>query len=70
MKFNFEKWLIKHTYFEEVEQTVLFSTINEKGGIAITDFDNTFSGEGKTLEEACENYCKNGKDLHRHYPFK
>lgn len=55
-EFNFEQWLSKHTYWEDISTSLLFMTANKHGGIYIQDYEGHKYAEGKTLEEACNNY--------------
>lgn len=58
--FDFKHWLSQHTFWEDAESLKQFY-INEEGNFAISDWEGYCDGEGKTLEEACLNFCENNK---------
>ena len=56
-EFDFHKWLLKNTNFEDPDSTLLFNT-TEEGGIAITDYNSNNAITGKSLKEVCEKWNK------------
>lgn len=55
--FSFEKWLSAHTYWEDPDSQLIFMSTKDEG-VSISDFEHSVEVEGKTLEEACNNFSK------------
>lgn len=60
--FNFEQWLQKHTYWENIESALLFIPRSELGGVCIISYDGSKYVEGASLEEACKNWTEKYKE--------
>lgn len=61
MTFNFQEWLLGHTWWEDPDTDLYFNT-TENGGVSITDSTGDIWGEGDTLEEACQNFDQLGRE--------
>lgn len=56
-KFDFEKWLLQHSNYEDHEAGIIFWPKDENGGFSLADNEWYIVVDGKTLEEACNNWC-------------
>lgn len=57
-EFNFEKWLLEHSNWEDMDSTILISPAGPDGGFGLSDYEAYIVVDGKTLEEACTNFCQ------------
>ena len=56
-KFDFHKWLLKNTNFEDPDSTLLFNT-TEDGKILLADYDCSVTITGKSLKDVCDKWDK------------
>ena len=67
-EFDFKKWLSKHSFWADPESMMFRTTIGSYGKsgeivIVISDYNGNCTAEGRTLQEACENYNKKENEL-------